>query len=150
MSRIYDASFPIISGAAIAGPMCDLESSAIESPAILAVDFSMATNTTGAGPFGLGKASNTPVALATLPFIGVNPNDPPCTSGVAVAWSTAPAVPASFYRMFSFRTGSASGNYILLTFPRGLKIAPSASFVLWDLAAVVGTMSFNSAWEIEL
>jgi hypothetical protein len=152
VSRIYGAVLSISAGTGVAAaPMCDLESSAIESPAILAVDFNT-TTANGPGPLGLGIASNTPVALAKIPFIQVDPKDPSCTSVMAIAWTTAPAVPANFFRMFSFRNLAASGQYQLFTFPRGLKVAPSSSFVVWDIEAnaVAAPMVFNSTWEIEL
>lgn len=148
MSRIYSSS-AFVGGysSSVAGPICDLESSAIESPALLALDFSLKLGTSTSSIFGLGAASNTPVAIGSQGFLPYNPSDPICTSVLATEWSTAPAVPANFFRIFNF----TNNHYALFTFtfPRGLKLQPSSSLVLWSIQ-VNNTVTPNITMEIEL
>ena len=152
MSRIYATAIsisPVTAGAAAA--MCDLESSATESPALLAVDINAFIGSTETLVVGLGLASNTPVPSFSIPFAPEYPNDPPCTSILATAWSVAPAAPTNFFRAFrAVESATATvGYYQLLTFPRGLKISPSSSLVLWNSNA--NTFAhINLSWEIEV
>lgn len=129
--------------------ICDLESSATESPALLAMDVSFFVGSTETIIFGLGLASNTPVPSFSIPFAPEYPSDPSCTSIMATAWSVAPVVPSNFFRSFKGTSGVSTSYYQLLTFPRGLKISPSSSLGLWN----TNTNTFSHmclSWEIEL
>ena len=152
MSRIYATSMSLSTVAAgSTSAICDLESSATESPALLAMDVSFFVGSTETIIFGLGLASNTPIPSFSTPFAPENPNDPACTSIMATAWSVAPAVPANYFRSFK-GTGSSTTTvsyYQLLTFPRGLKISPSSSLALWNTNSNT-FMHMNLSWEIEV
>ena len=51
----------------------------------------------------------------------------------ALAWATAPTVPANFFRRWS---GPATiGSGVIWTFPKGLLIPVSGFLVLWNIAA---------------
>lgn len=144
---IYSTSIQISSGTNTASPLCDLESSAIEAPAILAIDFSIKITAGNILRIGIGRSSNTPVPIQSQLFGPEEPNDPACTSVIAVAWSLAPTIPTNFHRMFS-AVGNVAENF-LFTFPTGLRLVPSSSFVVWEIPAiVVGVL--NIGWEIEI
>ena len=151
MSRIYATSttVSVIFATGGSGAICDLESSATESPALLAIDVSMVEGSAETIIFGLGIASNTPVPSFSIAFAPEYPNDPPCTSIMATAWSLAPAVPTNYFRSFKGVSGASTSYNQLLTFPRGLKISPSSSLALWN----TNTSTFarmNVSWEIEV
>jgi hypothetical protein len=90
----------------------------------------------------LVTAAATVIGIGTPAAIGVTPTSPvtflredvtdqtPVTT-TALAWGTAPTVPAAFYRRWSFPATIGSG--VILTFPQGLFIAASSSLVLWNI-----------------
>ncbi len=143
---LYSSAVQVSIGSTLAGPACDLESSAIEYPAIVEIDFSVTPAAGTAGLIGIGRASNTPVALFRQPFIAEEPNDPDCTSCVATAWSTAPTVPANYFRRIAF-VGNVA-EYVLFTFKRGVRLAPSSSLVAWEISNA--PMQAQVGWEIKL
>lgn len=89
-----------------------------------------------ASQYGLGI----PAAIGATPTSPVDfeVEDPAdvLASGVvqsALAWGTAPTLPAKFKRRISLPATIGSG--IIWTFPKGIPIAVSGSLVLWNLAA---------------
>jgi hypothetical protein len=148
VSRIYSASSTIAGGSGIAAPICDLESSAVESPSILAIDFSIVPAVANTMTFGMGRASNAPVSSFGIPFLAENPIDPASTSILAIAWSKAPTVPANYHRLFSYVNSPA--QYNIYTFPAGFKVLPSSSFVVWVVGTAGRAANLNVSWEIGL
>jgi len=60
-------------------------------------------------------------------------------------WSTQPTVPTAYHRRFNMSildTSNMTQRPVLFRFPRGLKIAPSSSIVLWEIA--IGTNIANT------
>jgi len=86
-----------------------------------------------ASDYGLGR----PAAIGVTPtspqdFLVEDPNDVIATGVLqsALAWGTAPTVPANFFRRISFPATIGSG--VIWTFPRGLVIPVSSGLVLWN------------------
>lgn len=80
-------------------------------------------------PAAIGVTPTTPVD-----FVSEDPNDV-LASGVvqsAMAWETAPTIPANFLRRISLPATIGTG--VIWTFPEGLTIPVSSGLVLWNLA----------------
>lgn len=89
-----------------------------------------------ASVFGLGQ----PAAIGATPtspvdFLNEDPNDVLATGVVqsALAWGTAPTVPANFDERISI--AGAIGNGGIFTFPQGIVIPVSSALVLWNITA---------------
>ena len=62
----------------------------------------------------------------------------------ALAWGTAPTVPAQFFRRINFPGTVGAG--VIVTFPRGLVVPISNSIVLWNL--VTGSaLNTHLVWD---
>jgi hypothetical protein len=86
-----------------------------------------------ASTYGIGR----PAAIGVTPttpqtFLAEDPGNPAGTATGALAWGTGPTVPANFHRRISFPATIGTG--VIWTFPRGLVVAISSGFVLWNLA----------------
>ncbi len=121
----------------------DLKASSANSPRIMEVAINLITAT--ASTYGLGRAGNTPTQTSPVLVQAENPSDPAGVSGAAVAWGTAPTVPAQFFRRIGLPATAGAG--VIWTFPRGLALATSASMVLWNLAT--NSASMNAWWVVD-
>jgi hypothetical protein len=83
--------------------------------------------------YGIGRAGNTPTQTAPVLLQAEDPSKPAALTGCAVAWSVAPTVPAQHLRRVSLPATIGAGA--ILTFPRGLALAVSASLLLWNITA---------------
>jgi len=114
-------------------PAWDIKASATNSPKILelAVNLGIATAST----YGLGRPGNDGSVAQSSPVLlqAENPNDPAAQTGTAVAWSTAPTVPAVFLRRMAIAATIGAG--VIWTWPRGVTCPVSKGLVLWNIAA---------------
>lgn len=108
----------------------DAKTGATFRSAIMEVSIQLVTAT--ASTYGLGRAGNTPTQTSPVLVLAEDPNDGTGVTGVAVAWSVAPTIPANFFRRVSLPATQGSG--VIWVFPRGLILAPSSSMVIWNLA----------------
>lgn len=115
----------------IAAACWDIKAAATNRPAVMEVAIQLGAAT--ASTYGLGRAANTPVQTSPVLVQAEDPGDPAGVSGCAVAWSTAPTIPAQFHRRAALPATIGSG--IIWTFPRGLVLAVSQSLVLWNITA---------------
>lgn len=98
------------------------------------VEYGFTQNVATAGVFGLGipaAAGITP----TTPVTGLAEDSGDTTAGAtqsALAWGTAPTVPANFFRRISCAATIGVGT--IWTFPRGLKRLKATTLVLWIIA----------------
>jgi hypothetical protein len=86
-----------------------------------------------ASVYGIGR----PAAIGVTPtspitVLAEDPADPVGTVQTALAWGTAPTVPANFFRRIALPATIGTGR--TWVFPRGLIIAVSSALVLWNLA----------------
>jgi hypothetical protein len=85
---------------------------------------------------GLGRTANTPTltgGVAVLPEVYSEATPVGLTQG-AVAFGTAPTVPANFFRRFSL--AALVGAAVVYTFPRGLTLAAAgAAICAWNITA---------------
>ena len=125
--------------------LCDIETSAADSVRLMDVEHRQAVGV-GTTQIGLGRPANTPVGIGPIGFIADDPgsNVPAARTFLFTNWSTAPTVPAAFFRRYS--TTSVVGTGVLWTWPQGLAVAPSAGLVLWN---ITGGSPLYSQWEIE-
>lgn len=116
-----------------ASPSWEVRSASTNAPRIMEVGVSQ--NAATAGVYGVGR----PAAIGVTPTSPQNfvqesaANDPTSLTTAAIAWGTAPTVPANFNRRLSCTNTIGVGA--IFTFPRGLQIAVSQSIVLWIIAA---------------
>lgn len=86
-----------------------------------------------ASRYGIGRPAAigiTPTSPVTV--LAEDPASPAGTVTTALAWGTAPTVPANFFRAIALPATIGTG--VIWTFPRGLQIAISSSIVFWNLA----------------
>lgn len=121
----------------------DAKSASTNTPRIMEVAINLLTAT--ASTYGLGRAGNTPTQTSPVLVQAENPGDPAGLTGMAVAWSVAPTIPAQFFRRISLPATAGSG--VIWTFPRGLVLAVSASMLIWNLAT--NSASMNAWWVVD-
>jgi hypothetical protein len=121
----------------------DIIASAANSPRVMeiAANLGAATSST----YGIGRAGNTPVQTSTTTLQAENPSDPAGQTKAAVTWSSAPTVPAAFFRRITLPATIGAG--IIWTFPRGLVLAASAALEFWNLA--VNSANTNVWWVVD-
>ena len=120
-------------GASTGTPAWEVRMGATDRGAILEMGVFLAAAT--ASTYGIGRpAVNGAGGTTPVTFLAEDPGDPAGTmTSILAGWSTTPTAPANFFRRIGLPATIATG--VIWTFPRGLKIAISTSFVLWNLAA---------------
>ena len=108
----------------------EIRTTATDRPRVMEIGISLVT--AAATVIGLGR----PAAIGITPtspktVLAEDFGDPVGTVQTAVAWGTGPTVPANFLRRWSFPATIGAG--VILTFPRGLVIPVSSSFILWNI-----------------
>jgi hypothetical protein len=119
----------------------EIRTTATDRPRLMELGITISAAT--ASVFGLGR----PAAIGTTPTTPVtvlaeDTGDPAGTITTALAWATAPTVPANFFRRVSLPATVGAG--IIWTFPRGLVIAVSSSVVVWNIT----TNSLADIWIV--
>jgi hypothetical protein len=83
---------------------------------------------------GLGRTNNTPTLTGGVAFQAEDPDRPTGLTQGAVAFGTAPGVPAQFFRRFS--TAALIGAAVVYTFPRGIVLpAGGQAICAWNITA---------------
>ena len=118
----------------------DLKAAATNTPTLMEIGLNLLTATLST--YALGRAGNTPTQTSPVLLQAEDPGAPAALSGCAVAWSVAPTVPAQFFRRMSLPATAGAG--VIWTFPRGLKLAVSASMLIWNLTT--NSASTNVWW----
>lgn len=106
----------------------DVKASASNSPKIMELGINLAAGT--ASTYGFGRAGNSTTQTGAVLLQAENPADPAGQSGCAVAWGSTPTTPAQFFRRIGLPATIATG--VIWTFPRGLTLAASAQFLIWN------------------
>lgn len=126
----------------------EVRSSAGVKPKVMEIGVSQVTAV--AGVFGIGR----PAAIGitpTSPQTFVDEGDggtvhgtfgPAGSTVAAVAWATPPTVPTNFNRRLS--CAATVGVGAIFTFPRGLGLPVSSSFVVW----VIATAPVCDVWAV--
>jgi hypothetical protein len=86
-----------------------------------------------ASVFGFGRAAAvgiTPTSPATL--VRHDPGRPETTTATALAWGTAPTIPATFIARINLP--ATIGATATLSFPEGITLATGESLVVWNLS----------------
>jgi hypothetical protein len=127
----------------IASSAMDLLAASTNSPKIMELGINLGAATVSS--YGIGRAGNTPVQTGGVAVLieGLDTNTG--LSKLAVAWGTAPTVPANFFRRISLPATIGAG--VIWTFPRGLTVAASAAMELWNIAA--NSASVNANWVVD-
>jgi len=83
---------------------------------------------------GFGRSANVPTLTGGVVFQAEDEGRPAGVTQAAVAFGTAPTVPAQFFRRFSL--AALVGAAVVFTFPRGI-ILPAAgqALVAWNITA---------------
>jgi hypothetical protein len=112
-------------------PAYDAKASSSNQPRVM--EFGINLGAATASTYGIGRSANTPTQSGAVTVLAENYNDPAGQTTTAVAWTTAPTVPANFFRRISLPSTIGAG--IIWTFPRGLILQSAGpSFTLWNLA----------------
>jgi hypothetical protein len=83
---------------------------------------------------GWGRTANTPTLTSGVAFLAEDEGRPTGLTQAAVAFGTAPTVPAQFFRRFSMAALVGAG--IVFTFPRGLVLpAGGPAVCAWNITA---------------
>lgn len=129
---LYSGCFPTTI-VTTANPSMDFRGGSSDVPRLMeyAINLGAATAST----YGLGRSANSPVQTGTSNLQAESTADATNSQTTqAVTWSSAPTVPAVFFRR-GFLPGTV-GAGLIFTFPRGLFIASAAAtLVNWNIAA---------------
>lgn len=83
---------------------------------------------------GIGRTANTPTLTGGVAFQAEDEGRPAGQTQAAVAFGTAPTVPAQFFRRFS--QAALIGAAVVFTFPRGVVLAGAgAAICAWNVTA---------------
>jgi hypothetical protein len=128
---IYSLARRTTDGTAAAAAM-EMRTASTDRPRLMEMGVFMAAAT--ASQYGLGR----PAAIGVTPtspvtVLAEDPGDSTGTVTTALAWSTAPTVPANFFRRVYLPATLGAGIYWV--FPRGLVVAVSSSIVLWNIGS---------------
>ncbi len=83
---------------------------------------------------GFGRSANTPTLTGGVAFLAEDEGRPTGLTQSAVAFGTAPTVPAQFFRRFSM--AALVGAAVVYTFPRGItRPAGGQAIVAWNITA---------------
>lgn len=110
----------------------EVRSTSTNKPKIMELGISQVTAV--AGTYGIGRPAAigiTPTTPQTFVDEG-DGNAPAALTTAAVAWGTAPTVPANFNRRLT--CAATIGVGAIFTFPRGFGIPISGSIVVWIIA----------------
>ena len=112
-------------------PSWDCRGAANSNPRVMELGVSNGAAT--AITYGYGRSANTPVQSSPVVVLAEGLEAIGLTT-CAVAWTTAPTVPANFFRRYYGPAVIGSG--IFYTFPRGISLAAAGpTLVQWNLAA---------------
>ena len=117
---------------AAASACWEVRSASTNKPRLMEMGISQVTAV--AGTYGMGR----PAAIGVTPtspqnFVAEDDASAPTSlSTAAVAWTTAPTVPANFNRRIT--AAATIGVGVIWTFPRGMDIATSNSIIIWIIA----------------
>lgn len=85
-----------------------------------------------ASVIGIGRTANTPTLTGGVAFLAEDEGRPTGLTQAAVAFGTAPTVPAQFFRRASL--AAVIGVGIIYTFPRGLVLpAGGQALCVWNI-----------------
>lgn len=106
---------------------------AANSPRLMEYGINLGAAT--ASTYGIGRAGNDGTFTQTggVAVLAENPGDPTGQTLSAVAWGTAPTVPANFFRRVYLPATIGAG--IIWTFPRGLIMIAGRGVTNWNIAA---------------
>lgn len=83
---------------------------------------------------GIGRSANVPSLTGGVAFQAEDEGRPAGQTQAAVAFGTAPTVPAQFFRKFSL--AALVGAAVVYTFPRGIVLpAAGQALVMWNITA---------------
>lgn len=110
--------------------MCELRTG---TPRVKLMEHAYTTNVGTAQSLGLGRPAAQGITPVNVAFQAEDPSDAASATNVSLSWATSPTVPAQFFRRWSLPATVGAGW--IVTFPRGLVIAGSASLVIWNITA---------------
>lgn len=128
----------------VTAPCFDVRSGSA-GPTVKLMEYAMMTGATTASTFGLGRPANDatpPVQTGTTVLLAEDPGVTNASvTATASTWSTAPTVPAQFFRRAYLPNVIGAG--IIFTFPRGLAFIANRGLVHWNIAASTALAYIN-------
>ena len=113
------------------------------SPKIMQIGMSLGVAT--ASTYGLGRAGNTPVQTSGVALLAEGLDSNAALSKLAVAWGTAPTVPANFFRRIGLPATVGAG--VIWGFSYGLAVATATAMEFWNLAT--NGNNINVYWVVD-
>ena len=101
------------------------------------LEFSLIQLTATAQSLGWGRPQAIGVTPVNVLFQMDDPGDPASVMNGSLSWGTSPTVPLIFHRRWNSKAEAGEG--IIWTFPRGLAIAISSSFVVWNITTALAS-----------
>lgn len=99
------------------------------------VEIGITIDAATASLFGIGLSAAVGLTPTTpLTLLAETPGRPASLTKTALAWATAPTIPAAFSRRVNFP--ATAGATVVLSFPHGIPVATAQSLVIWNLSAV--------------
>lgn len=100
------------------------------------LEMSVVQATATAQSLGFGR----PAAIGVTPgttstFQRDDSADPACVTTISATWATSPTAPTTYHRRWN--SAATIGVGIVMTYPRGIIIPVSASFVVFNITAAV-------------
>ena len=109
----------------------ELRTAAAGRPKILELSFIQATGT--AQSIGVGRPQAQGITPVNVLFQADDPGDAASAVNASLSWATSPTVPLIFQRRWN--SAATIGVGIVWTFPRGMVMPVSASWVIWNITA---------------
>lgn len=124
---IFSLTLPV--GSAVTGTAAvDLQPSAAAGPKVVQLAL---VNVSASSAFFYGVGRTTVAPQITPLNLLSEESGAVSTSTCASQWTSSVIIPTVMMRRFTGTTTIANG--VIWTFPRGLQVAPSTSFVVWNL-----------------
>ena len=140
---IFSAGFQIYQ-TTNATPACDFVAGSSNYPRFL--EFGAQVGAAAVTTFGIGRSPTASLQLGGQALLCEDKDNPiACQTTWSTQWLTPPTVPTQYIRRLAM-SGGAIGQSMIVTFPRGLKLASGGSLVFWNLTT---TQAVNSSvWAI--
>jgi hypothetical protein len=114
---------------------CEIRAAASIRPRLYSVGVIQATGT--AQSLGFGRPAAIGVTPVPVLFQRYDPNDPACVTAASLSWATSPTAPPIFLNRWN--SAATIGVGVLWSFPNGIEINASASYVVWNITAAVAS-----------
>lgn len=138
-SPVYGPAPEVAVQSSTAGPLCEIQTGPTDYLLIVGLWFSFNPRIGTVGTLiniGFGQPAARGIGIFGTSPINADGGNTNSSSGVKVysQWTRQPTAPANFLRRMTYNSPVSAAVKIPFRFPRGVKLQPSSSWVLWMLA----------------